>query len=47
MIKIILKRRKECDTYLTHICRHCWSRKGPVKIDEIGAFDQHCGFHQL
>ena len=25
MIKNILKRREESGTYLTHICRHCWS----------------------
>ena len=25
--KKMLKRREECDTYLTHVCRHCWSRK--------------------
>ena len=35
MIKKILKRREECATYLTHVCRHCWSRKSPMKIDEI------------
>ena len=27
----VLKRRKESDTYLTHVCRHCWSRESPVK----------------
>ena len=21
----MLKRREECNTYLTHVCRHCWS----------------------
>jgi hypothetical protein len=26
-----LKRRKECDTYLTPVCRHRWSRENPVK----------------
>ena len=46
MIKNILNRREENDTYLTHLCRHCWSRKSLVKIDEIGVFSQHCGFHQ-
>ena len=40
----ILKRREESDTYLTHVCRHCWSRKSLMKIDEIGAFSQHCAF---
>ena len=24
----MLKRREECNTYLTHICRHRWSREG-------------------
>ena len=44
----MLKSREESDTYLTHVCRHNWSRKSLVKIDEIsGAFSQHCGFHQL
>ena len=34
------------DTYLACVCRHRWSRKSPVKIEEItGAFSQHCGFH--
>ena len=47
MIKNILKRRKEIDTYLTHVCRQRWSRKILVKINEMGAFRQHCGFHQL
>jgi len=42
-----LKRREENNPYLTHVCRHPWSRKFLVKIDEIGAFSQHCGFHQL
>jgi hypothetical protein len=41
MIKNILKRREESDTYLTHLCGHCWSRKSLMKIDEIGAFSQH------
>ena len=48
MIRNILKWRDESDTYLTPICRHHWSRKSPMKIEEItGAFSQHCGFHQL
>jgi hypothetical protein len=34
----MLKRREESDTYLTHVCRHCWSRKSPMKIQEISAF---------
>ena len=32
MIKIILKRMEESDTYLTHVCRHRWSRKNPEKL---------------
>ena len=27
----MLKRREECDTYLTHVCRHHCSRESPVK----------------
>ena len=34
----MLKRREESNTYLTHVCRHRWSRKSLVKIEEIGAF---------
>ena len=30
-VKNILKRREESDTYLTHICRHRWSRKNLMK----------------
>ena len=37
--------REESDTYLTHACRHRWSRKSSMKIDGIGAFSQYCGFH--
>ena len=44
----MLKRREERDTYLTHVYRHCWSRKILAKIDEIsGAFRQHYDFDQL
>ena len=43
----ILKWREESDTYLTHVCRHRWSRKILMKLDRIGTFNQHCGFHQL
>ena len=28
---IMLKRREECDTYLTHVCRHHCSGENPVK----------------
>ena len=42
----MLKRREENNTFLTHVCRHCWGRKSPMTIDEKGAFSQHCGFHQ-
>ena len=38
LIKIILKWKKESETYLTHVCRHRWRRQITVKIDEIGAF---------
>ena len=27
----MLKRREECDTYLTRVCRHHWSRETPVE----------------
>jgi len=47
MIRNILKWREESNTYLTHVCRHCWKRKISMKVDRIGAFSQHCGFHQL
>ena len=42
-----IKRREAFNTYLTRVCRHRWSRKRMVKIDEIRAFSQHCGFHTL
>ena len=34
----MLKRREECDAYLTHVCRHHWSRKSPVKRLNIRSF---------
>ena len=34
MIKNRLKWKKESDTYLTHICRHRWSREIMMKDDE-------------
>ena len=47
MIKNILKRREESNTCLTNVCRHRRSRQITMKMDETGAFSQHCGFHQL
>ena len=44
MIKNMLKRRKESDTYQATVCRHHWSRQITIKNR---AFSQHCGFHQL
>ena len=44
MIKKLLKRREESDTFLNHVCRHDWSRKSPVNIDEIGAFSHIVAF---
>jgi hypothetical protein len=44
MIKM-LKSREECDTYLTHVCRHRCSRQITMKVDVLGAFSQHCGFN--
>ena len=35
IIKNILKRREESDTHLTHVCRHCRSKKSSMKIDRI------------
>ena len=34
----IVKRREECDTYLTYVCRHRWSRLITMKVIELGAF---------
>ena len=51
-----LKRREECDTYLTHICRHSCSGENPVmKADESPSvgwklyliFDLFTGFSPL
>ena len=47
MIKNMLKWREESDTYLTHVCRHCWSRQITMKVDVLGAFSQYCGFQNL
>ena len=35
------------NTYLTHVCRHRWSRQIMIKVNVLGAFSQHCSFHQL
>ena len=34
----MLERREEYGTYLTHICRHCCSRKNPVRRQNIRSF---------
>ena len=34
IVKNILKRKEESDTYLTHVCRHHWSRKSSMKYME-------------
>ena len=47
MIKNLLTRRKESDTYLDTVSRYHWSRQITMKIDKIVVFSQHCGFHQL
>ena len=47
MIKNILKRREESDTYLIPVCKHRRSRQIKTKMDETGAFSKHCGFLQL
>jgi hypothetical protein len=31
MIKKNLKRREECNTYLTHVCRYRWNEENSVK----------------
>jgi hypothetical protein len=31
----MLKRRKESDTYLTTVCRHCWSIQITMKVDKL------------
>ena len=35
---ILIKRREEKDTYLTHVCRHCWSKESMVKRLNIRSF---------
>jgi hypothetical protein len=35
LIKNLLKRRKESDTYLTTVCRHRWSRQITMKVDKL------------
>ena len=35
MIKKMLKRGQECDTYLTHVCRHLCSGENLMKISNI------------
>jgi hypothetical protein len=38
MIKSILKRREESNTYLTHVSRHRQSRQIAMKTDESSSF---------
>ena len=47
MIKNMLTRMEESDTYLGTVSRHRWNRQITMKVDGLGAFSQHCGFHQL
>ena len=35
MMKNMFTRRKESDTYLTTVSRHCWSRQITIKIDKL------------
>ena len=35
MIKIMLKWRKESNTYLTTVCRHRWSTQITMKVDKL------------
>ena len=43
MIKIVLKRRKESDTYLSADRRHRRSTQIAMKVDKCVAFSRHCG----
>ena len=48
MIKIVLKRGKECSTYLATARRHRSRLKMTMKNDRWNvAFSRHCGLHQL
>jgi hypothetical protein len=38
MIKNMLTRRKESDTYLTTVSRHCWSPQIAMKVDKVCIF---------
>ena len=38
MIKNMLTRRKDSDTYLATVCRHRWSRQITIKVDVLGVF---------
>ena len=42
IIKNILKRREESNTYLTHVCRHRQSRQITMKMDESSSFIVIC-----
>jgi hypothetical protein len=35
MVKNMLRRRKESDTYLAAVCRHRWNRQITMKTDKI------------
>ena len=37
MIKKYIRIKEREDTYLTHVCRHRWSRQITMKGDENGA----------
>ena len=47
LIKNVLTRRKESNTYLTTVSRHRWSLQIAIKWIKCVAFSRHCGFHQL
>ena len=44
-----VEKEEECDTKLTHVCRHLHNmeRLGWKYREKAGAFSQHCGFQQL
>ena len=43
----MLKRKEECDTYLTHVCRHLHSVEKTVKSDTSTADESHSVGYRL
>ena len=44
LVKIMLKRRNESDTYLAADRRHCWSTQISMKVDKCVAFSHTAAF---